>query len=277
MEHDVLIFNDELNRLLYETLALVDADDESLAQKPGEYRTAESIVRLRISGLRLLGTAVRFPGFASTSGSGTPNSQQQSQGSQQGQQPAAVGAPGGQHRARVISIFFKSLYSKNKEVSGAANAGLKVVLAATQKLPKDLLQNGLRPILMNVQDPRKLSVEGLEGLRTLLQLLTNYFKVEIGTRLLDHMKHIADPATLQKVSFTLIDAQPKMKVVTAIFSVFHLLPPAAVQFLPELVERVINLEASLRRSRSSPFREPLIKYLNHYPNDSWQFFSAAMK
>ena len=68
-----------------------------------------------------------------------------------------------------------------------------------------------------------------------------------------------------------------MKVVTAIFSVFHLLPPAAVQFLPELVERVINLEASLRRSRSSPFREPLIKYLNHYPNDSWQFFSAAMK
>ncbi|KAI7452386.1 hypothetical protein KC364_g12018 [Hortaea werneckii] len=277
MEHDVLIFNDELNRLLYETLALVDADDESLAQKPGEYRTAESIVRLRISGLRLLGTAVRFPGFASTSGSGTPNSQQQSQGSQQGQQPAAVGAPGGQHRARVISIFFKSLYSKNKEVSGAANAGLKVVLAATQKLPKDLLQNGLRPILMNVQDPRKLSVEGLEGLRTLLQLLTNYFKVEIGTRLLDHMKHIADPATLQKVSFTLIDAQPKMKVVTAIFSVFHLLPPAAVQFLPELVERVINLEASLRRSRSSPFREPLIKYLNHYPNDSWQFFNAAMK
>ncbi|KAK3714099.1 transcription-associated protein 1 [Vermiconidia calcicola] len=257
MENEVLTFNDELNRLLYETLALVDADDESLAPKPFEYRTAESIVRLRVAGLRLLTTAIRFPGFSASSGQ---------QGSQQG----------GQHRARVISIFFKSLYSKNKEVAVAANAGLKIVLAATQKLPKDLLQNGLRPILMNVQDPRKLSVEGLEGLRTLLQLLTNYFKVEIGTRLLDHMNHIADATTLQKVSFSLIEAQPKMRVVTAIFSVFHLLPPAAAQFLPNLVERVMNLEYALRRTRSSPFREPLVKYLNHYPNETWSFFSVAL-
>ncbi|KAK5137805.1 hypothetical protein LTR08_007377 [Meristemomyces frigidus] len=264
MEHDVLVFNDELNRLLYETLALVDAEDETLATKPYEYRTAEAIVRLRVAGLKLLTTAIRFPGFSSNP------AQPGSQGSQQ------PGAGGGQHRARVISIFFKSLYSKNKEVAAAANAGLKIVLAATQKLPKDLLQNGLRPILMNVQDPRKLSVEGLEGLRTLLQLLTNYFKVEIGTRLLDHMRHIADLPTLQKVSFSLIEAQPKMKVVTAIFSVFHLLPAAAVQFLPELVERVLSLEQSLRRTRSSPFREPLIKYLNHYPSESWSYFGSAM-
>ena len=260
MEHDVLTFNDELNRLLYETLALVDADDESLAPKPYEYRTAESIVRLRVAGLKLLTTAIRFPSFSAST------SPQNQQGSQQG----------GQHRARVISIFFKSLYSKNKDVAAAANAGLKIVLAATQKLPKDLLQNGLRPILMNVQDPRKLSVEGLEGLRTLLQLLTNYFKVEIGTRLLDHMGHIADAPTLQKVSFSLIEAQPKMKVVTAIFSVFHLLPPAAAQFLSNLIERVINLENKLRRTRSSPFREPLAKYLNHYPNESWTYFSAVL-
>jgi len=272
MEHDVLLFNEELHRLLYETLALVDADDESLAQKPYEHRTQESIVRLRVSGLKLLTTAIRFPGF-SGSGSQQQNSQQQS--SQSGSQSSQLA--GGHHRARVISIFFKSLYSKNKDVAAAANAGLKIVLAATQKLPKDLLQNGLRPILMNVQDPRKLSVEGLEGLRTLLQLLTNYFKVEIGTRLLDHMKHIADAQTLQSVSFRLIESQPKMRIVTAIFSVFHLLPSAAVQFLPELVERVISLESSLRRTRSSPFREPLVKYLNHYPAESWVYFRNALK
>lgn len=250
MENDVLTFDDPLNRLLYETLALVDAEDDSLATKPYEHRNSEAIVNLRVACLRLLTTAIRYTAF---------NTQAQTQ-----------------HRARIISIFFKSLYSKNKEVAGAANAGLKIVLAATQKLPKDLLQNGLRPILMNVQDPRKLSVEGLEGLRTLLQLLTNYFKVEIGTRLLDHMRTIAEPTTLQKVSFTLIEANPKMKVVTAIFSVFHLLPPTAVQFLPELVDRVLKLEGSLRRTRNSPFREPLIQYLNHYSNEAWAFFSGAI-
>ncbi|KAK3679879.1 transcription-associated protein 1 [Recurvomyces mirabilis] len=284
MEHDVLTFNDELTRLLFETLALVDAEDDALAPKPGEYRTAESIVRLRVAGLKLLGTAIRFPGFTGQQQTTTPTqgTQSQSQGANGSQQPSSQqGTPqqqqGGQHRARVISIFFKSLYSKNKEVAAAANAGLKIVLAATQKLPKDLLQNGLRPILMNVQDPRKLSVEGLEGLRTLLQLLTNYFKVEIGTRLLDHMKTIADTTVLQKVSFTLIEAQPKMRVVQAIFSVFHLLPNAAAQFLNELVERVVRLEEGLRRTRGSPFREPLIKYLNHYPNESWTYFKKAIE
>ncbi len=270
MEHDVLTFNDELNRLLFETLALVDAEDDILAGKPYEYRTQESIVRLRVAGLRLLTTAIRFPAFgASTAqpGASQPASQTSSQGGSSG---------GGQHRARVISIFFKSLYSKSKDVQGAANAGLKIVLTATQKLPKDLLQNGLRPILMNVQDPRKLSVEGLEGLRTLLQLLTNYFKVEIGTRLLDHMNHIADSETLQKASFGLIEAQPKMKVVTAIFAVFHLLPAPAVQFLSDLIERVMHLEAALRRTGSSPFREPLVKYLNAYPEETWKYFSPAL-
>ncbi|KAH9831114.1 transformation/transcription domain-associated protein [Teratosphaeria destructans] len=276
MENDVLTFGEELNRLLYETLALVDADDESLAQKPYEYRTAESIVRLRVAGLKLLTTAIRFPGFAGGQqqqqgqSQGTPSSNSGSQGTPQ--QPT-----GGQHRARVISIFFKSLYSKNRDVAAAANAGLKIVLAATQKLPKDLLQNGLRPILMNVQDPRKLSVEGLEGLRTLLQLLTNYFKVEIGTRLLDHMRQIADPQTLQKVSFGLIESQPKMKVVSGIFSVFHLLPSAAVSFLSELVDRVLTLEANTRRTRSSPFREPLMLFLNHYPKEAWEHFASHLK
>ncbi|KAG9715582.1 hypothetical protein KCU59_g19769, partial [Aureobasidium melanogenum] len=251
MENEVLQFEDRLNRSLMETLALADAEDETLAPKPMEHRSAESIVNLRVSCLRLLTTAIRLPAFNNS--------------------------PHAQHRSRIITVFFKSLYSRNIEVKTTANAGLQIVLQATQKLPKDLLQSGLRPILMNVQDPRKLSVEGLEGLRTLLQLLTNYFKVEIGSRLLDHMKHIADAQSLQKVSFSLIEQNPKMRVVTAIFGVFHLLPAAAVQFLPTLVERVLELERSLRRTHFSPFREPLIKYLNHYSKEALEHFSANLK
>ncbi|THZ79830.1 hypothetical protein D6C85_00283 [Aureobasidium pullulans] len=251
MENEVLHFEDRLNRSLLETLALADAEDDTLAPKPMEHRSAESIVNLRVSCLRLLTTAIRLPAFNTS--------------------------PHAQHRGRIITVFFKSLYSRNTEVKTTANAGLQIVLQATQKLPKDLLQSGLRPILMNVQDPRKLSVEGLEGLRTLLQLLTNYFKVEIGSRLLDHMKHIADVQSLQKVSFSLIEQNPKMRVVTAIFGVFHLLPAAAVQFLPTLVERVLELEHSLRRTHFSPFREPLIKYLNHYSKEALIDFSANLK
>jgi transformation/transcription domain-associated protein len=191
--------------------------------------------------------------------------------------PDFANTPQNTSRARIISVFFKSLYSRAPEVIEAANAGLKDVLTQTNKLPKDLLQNGLRPILMNLQDPKRLSVAGLDGLARLLTLLTNYFKVEIGARLLDHMKVIADDMTLQKVSFSLVEQNPAMKIVAAIFNIFHLLPPAATSFMENLIDKVLDLEKKLRRTSHSPFRKPLVKYLNRYPKESLAFFLARFK
>ncbi|KAF7507630.1 hypothetical protein GJ744_010300 [Endocarpon pusillum] len=250
--HDLVTFHHEpLNRLMMESLALVDAEDETLHTKPAEHSVAETIVDLRVACLRLLSLAMNFAEFAS-------NAQQSS-------------------RARIIAVFFKSLYHKSPEIIDAANAGLKDVLTQTNKLPKDLLQNGLRPILMNLQDPKRLSVQGLDGLARLLTLLTNYFKVEIGARLLEHMKVIADDATLQKVSFGLIEQNSQMKIVAAIFNIFHLLPPAATTFMEELVNTALNLEEKLRRTAHSPLRKPLVKYLNRYPKETWSFFQTRMQ
>ena len=250
LQHGLVEFTDPLTRLLMESLALADAEDDTLAVKSNEYRTADSIVNLRVSCIKLLSMAVGFPDFA-------PQPQNQS-------------------RSRITSVFFKLLYSKSPEVIDAANAGLKGVLMHQNKLPKDLLQNGLRPILMNLQDPKKLSVAGLDGLARLLILLTNYFKVEIGERLLSHMKTIADGTALQKTSFKLIEQDPQMKIVVATLNIFHLLPPAATCFMAELVNRVLDLEEKLRRTHYSPFREPLLKYLNRYPKEAWLYFSAKL-
>lgn len=253
---NIVEVNDQLTRLLMECLALSDAEDDTLTSKPHEHRNAEAIINLRVGCIKLLTVAQNIPEFG-----GSPSTSAQTN----------------QSRTRIIAVFFKSLYSKAPEVVEAANAGLRGVLQATNKLPKDLLQAGLRPILMNLQDPRKLTVEGLEGLARLLKLLTNYFKVEIGTRLLDHMKTIADPNVLQKVSFTMVEQNRQMRVITAILNIFHLLPNAAVSFLPQLVQKVIDLETALRRTRSSPFREPLIKYLNQYPKEAWEHFLPKAK
>ncbi|KAI9827707.1 MAG: hypothetical protein M1819_006908 [Sarea resinae] len=250
LQHNIVEFNENLNRLLMESLALADAEDDNLAPKPNESRTAESIVNLRVSCIQLLSMAMGFSEFGNS--------------------------PQNQSRPRIISVFFKSLYSKSTEVIDAANAGLKGVLMLTNKLPKDLLQNGLRPILMNLQDPKRLSVAGLDGLARLLTLLTNYFKVEIGARLLDHMKTIADPVALQRISFSLVEQNNQMKVVAAILNIFHLLPPAAITFMEGLINKVLELEEKLRRTHYSPFREPLIKYLNRYPKETWAFFSARL-
>lgn len=250
LQKNLIEFSEMLNRLLVEAMALSEAEDEHLTPKPNEYRHADNIINLRVACIKLLSLAVGFSEFA-------------------GQQQTTA-------RSRIISIFFKSLYSQSPEVIDAANAGLKGVLAQTNKLPKDLLQNGLRPILMNLQDPKKLSVAGLDGLARLLALLTNYFKTEIGERLLAHMSVIADGAVLQKSSFSLIEQNPQMKIVLATLNIFHLLPSSAAVFMNDLVERVLELEKSLRRTHFSPFREPLLKYINRYPKDAWVYFAERL-
>ena len=244
--HDTIPLNDQLNRLIMESLALADAENEVLHPKPDDFNNAELIVDLRVACLKLLSTMMSIAEFSNP--------------------------PHNASRPRIISVFFKSLYAKAPDIIDAANNGLRDVLTQTNKLPKDLLQNGLRPILMNLQDPKRLTVAGLEGLARLLNLLTNYFKVEIGARLLEHMKAIAEDQVLQRVSFGLIEQVPQMKIVAAILNVFHLLPSAATTFMGELINGVIDIESKLRRTSSSPFRKPLVKYLTRYPKETWSFF-----
>ena len=121
LKNDFLAFDDHLNRLLMESLALADAPDESLAGKPAEQRTHESIISLRVSCIKMLTTAMGFEEF------------------QKG--------PANPTRTKIVSVFFKCLYSESKQTIQAANDALKVVLSQQTKLPKDLLQNGLRPVL----------------------------------------------------------------------------------------------------------------------------------
>ena len=109
LHNNIVTFNEPLNRLMLESLALADADDESLASKPNEFKNADMIVNLRVACLRLLSMAMSFPEFANT--------------------------PQNTSRARIISVFFKSLYSRSPDVIEAANAGLRDVLTQTNKLP----------------------------------------------------------------------------------------------------------------------------------------------
>lgn len=171
--------------------------------------------------------------------------------------------------ARVTSVYFKSLYSPSSEVKEVAHEGLRVVLTHQNRLPKELLQTGLRPILMNLADPKRLSVLGLEGLARLLELLTNYFKVEIGYKLLDHFRIVADPQTFSKLPPT--DTEGITKLV-CLANIFHLLPSAANVFLENLVNAIVQAEAQMQYSGSSPFASPLAKYLDRYPAEAVDFF-----
>ncbi|KAH6600577.1 hypothetical protein BASA50_002141 [Batrachochytrium salamandrivorans] len=246
----LLTFHDELLRLLHEALGLADAEDQALVSKASQFKNAVSLNNLRVVCIRLLSAAMACADFASP-----------------------------RHhllRPRIISVFFKSLYSKSNDVVEAANKGLQQVVAQQHKLPKDLLQTGLRPILVNLADHKRLTVSGLEGLAKLLELLTNYFKVEIGKKLLDHQRMWAEPKMLEEISGRPIGDVEEVKVIVAILDIFHRLPSSASIFMDDIIKNVLFLEQRIHRSISSPFRKPLIKYLSKYSTSAATYFLEKM-
>ncbi|KAJ1679494.1 transcription-associated protein 1, partial [Spiromyces aspiralis] len=129
---DFIEINDEMMRLLSEALALTDAEDQALVNNPTQLRTyIPSLINLRHVCIKMLTSAISRPEFSQPRHSIT--------------------------RSRIISVFFKFLYSKSPKVVEVANDGLKRALTQQQRLPKDLLQAGLRPILLNLSDYKHLN------------------------------------------------------------------------------------------------------------------------
>ncbi|KAG7193884.1 uncharacterized protein KQ657_005082 [Scheffersomyces spartinae] len=248
LENTFLTFNEELNRLLLEALALVDADDESLANvhRLYEYRTAQQLIQLRVACIKLLALALTRPDFS-------------------------LGSLA-EARIRILGVFFKALCNKSTEIINAAHQGLKASLKENAKLPKELLQNGLRPMLMNLSDHKKLTLSGLEALAKLLELLISYFRVEIGKKLLDHLMAWAQVNTLSQISTQDLENNHTVQIVLSILNIFHLLPPKADSFMEKIINTLQYLEGNLYRHQSSPFREPVSKYLNRFADNCLSYF-----
>ncbi|WWC92285.1 uncharacterized protein L201_007239 [Kwoniella dendrophila CBS 6074] len=231
--------SEEFTRLLHEVLALADVDDANLISKPATHKQENWLKTLRISCLKLLKSAMSAPDFLN--------------------KPTLA-----QLRARIIQVYFKHVYSTNPDIVDVAHDGLRDVLQQQNKLPKDVLQQGLRPILVNLADAKRLSVSGLDGLARFLELLTNYFKVEIGIKLLDHFKTLGEHQMLMKAAFSPLDDNPDISRMTRLVNIFRLLPSNAIQYLNDLVSNVVEVESVLHQSVPGPFTENLGKYLNRY-------------
>jgi transformation/transcription domain-associated protein len=240
-------YETSLNRLLTEALGIADAEDSALTGKSNQPKNAALLTTLRVVCVRLLTAAMESTDFASP--------------------------PHAAHRMKIISTCFKLLYARSPEVVDAAFQNLKQVLAVNGKLPKDLLQQGLRPVLMNLSDPRKISSASLAGLARLLGLLTNYFKVEIGQKLVEHFAFLSEPAKLHRAALSPQKEDSEIQIIAGLVNIFHLLPhPAAGIYLTELCGHIVRIETILRKDSPSPFSDPLAQYLDRYPVEACKLF-----
>ena len=167
--------------------------------------------------------------------------------------------------------------------------------SSSSRLPKDTIQNCIKPILLKLRDHTALSLPLLRGLLRLLGLLSTWFNKSLGSKLLEHLIKFEDPgmcfctcrflnyvtAKLSCVAhvcscYHVLDTIIQLKafkpgeeplIAAALMELFALLPQAS-NFVESLVQHTIQLEVVLHRYKpslsTSPFRAPLAKYLNRY-------------
>jgi transformation/transcription domain-associated protein len=146
------------------------------------------------------------------------------------------------------------------------------------RLPKELLQTCIRPVLQNLRDYTRLSVPLLRGLSRLLSLLSSWFNKTLGEKLLDHLRRFTEPGRILSHAIWREGEEPL--VAAAIVSIFSSLPHAA-QFVEHLVKTCIKLESTIlsfkARFVESPYRRPLALYLNKHAQMAVAFFFPRLK
>lgn len=197
----------------------------------------------------------------------------------------------GNIRPHVISLLFRSLVSCPLKAVVAAHDALRDVLTLSvvaanvpeggkskSRLPKELLQTCIRPVLLNLRDYAKLSVFLLRGLSRLLSLLSSWFNKTLGEKLLDHLQKWTDPPRIKSQHIWKEGEEPG--VAAAIVDLFALLPHAS-HFVEPLVKTTIKLEACLPSYKArcvvSPYRKPLARYLNRHCQQTVGFFFSRLK
>uniref|UniRef100_A0A5B6YTI9 Putative transcription-associated protein 1 n=1 Tax=Davidia involucrata TaxID=16924 RepID=A0A5B6YTI9_DAVIN len=249
----LLKLTQELVNFLQEALQIAEADETVWVVKFMNPKVATSLNKLRTACIELLCTAMAWADFKTQNHS--------------------------ELRAKIISMFFKSLTSRTPEIVAVAKEGLRQVILQ-QRMPKDLLQSSLRPILVNLAHTKNLSMPLLQGLARLLELLSNWFNVTLGGKLLEHLKKWLEPEKLAQCQKSWKPGE-EPKIAAAIIELFHLLPHAAGTFLDELVTLTIDLEAALPPGQfyseiNSPYRLPLTKFLNRYSATAVDYFLARL-
>ncbi|CAH8274165.1 unnamed protein product [Arabidopsis lyrata] len=243
----------ELVNFLQEALQIAEADEAVWAVKLMSPKVLTSLNRLRTACIEILCTTMAWADFRTQSHN--------------------------ELRAKIISMFFKSLTCRAPEIVTVAKEGLRQVINQ-QRMPKELLQSSLRPILVNLAHTKNLNMPLLQGLARLLELLSNWFNVTLGGKLLEHLKKWLEPEKLAQ-SQKSWKAGEEPKIAAAIIELFHLLPLAASKFLDELVTLTIDLEAALPPGQvyseiNSPYRLPLTKFLNRYATLAVDYFLSRI-
>jgi len=91
----------------------------------------------------------------------------------------------------ILQTLFQCLASRSQGVADTAAEGLRLIVTR-ERVPRDILDPCLRPLLNALGDVNKLTVPLLEALGRLLSLMSSHFNEKLGELLLSWLKTLAE-------------------------------------------------------------------------------------
>ena len=287
-----LPLTDSLGTFVADCCTILEQDDATILSCTsirGQPPKQSIVVKLRIACLEVLVAALSWPQFRDTENIEVINHKWESLDPRENISQGIESL-----RTRIVNVFLQKLGSSDKIVE-LSKRGL--MLAVEYKLLEKIkLQEPLKQILVDVGLLNRLNVDHLNHLHSLLDIISDQFQITLGEKLVEHLQawveyevkvvheltrngapHSWEPGTECEVAVKMLD-------------VFHKLPSWASAFLesqvegkttrPGLVVLTIGLEQGLpslpgpaQPSKCwSPYRDPLVKFLNNYPDKSIDYF-----
>lgn len=172
-------------------------------------------------------------------------------------------------RDKIFQVLYKALEKPNAELQEAAFECMQKFICGFQ-IDMSLVQQIMRPMLLTLGDHRNLSLNCVKRLYYLTQLFPSTFSITLCEQLLQHLKKLLE-SLIQAHKSISKSGENEQKIVY-IIKIFHQIPAASPRFIDVLCRLILQTERSLLVEASSPFREPLMKFLLRYPAETLNLF-----
>ena len=163
------------------------------------------------------------------------------------------------YRGKALNAFVNGIYHKAEALSEACVAGFEPFLS----LPAGELSKAFAQVMELKDRP---SPSRLEGIMRLMKVSPKSVPDKYANDLLSQLKSWVDPASVPNTSETV-----RVSVCSSIIMALALCPNAS-PLLPDVMKCVFPLETALARCIDTPYRQPLVKFLNIDPAASVTFF-----
>jgi len=182
-------------------------------------------------------------------------------------------------REKIFSVLVKAINSSVAEVMQAGKENMqKFIAGGALESVKELVSVNIRPLLLMLGDYRSLNMSVLQKLTCFMELFPELFNEKLCEQLLAHLRRWMETAITTSNTQNQQQVKPalrsteEIKICGAIMNMFHLVPAATAKLIEPLITLTVKTERALVLEIGSPFREPLVKFLLHYPGHTVDFF-----